>query len=57
MEISLEFMWHKIKASVAGQKSCNQISKHGICGAPLPRIRGRHCDVHTQGDGTITYVR
>ena len=30
MEITLEFMWHEIKASVAGQMSCNQISKHGI---------------------------
>jgi len=26
----LEFMWHEIKASVAGQMSCNQISKHGV---------------------------
>jgi len=30
MEITLEFMWHEIKASVAGQMSCNQISKHGV---------------------------
>ena len=28
--ITLEFMWHEIKASVAGQMSCNQISKHGV---------------------------
>ena len=26
----LEFMWHEIKVSVAGQMSCNQISKHGV---------------------------
>ena len=30
MGMTLEFMWHEIKSSVAGQKSCNQISKHGI---------------------------
>jgi len=30
MEMTLEFMWHEIKASVAGQMSCNQISKHGV---------------------------
>ena len=30
MEMTLEFMWHEIKASVAGQVLCNQISKHGI---------------------------
>ena len=23
-------MWHEIKASVAGQTSCNQIIKHGV---------------------------
>jgi len=23
-------MWHEIKASVAGQMSCNQISMHGV---------------------------
>jgi len=28
------------------------------CVAPRSwRVRRRHCDVHTQGDGTITYVR
>ena len=30
MKMTLEFMWHEIKASVAGQISCNQISKHGV---------------------------
>ena len=30
MEMTLEFMWHEIKARVAGQMSCNQISKHEI---------------------------
>ena len=30
MEMTLEFMWHEIKASVAGQMSCNQISKHRV---------------------------
>ena len=28
--MTLEFMWHEIKASVAGQMSCNQFSKHGV---------------------------
>ena len=30
MKMTLEFMWHDIKACVAGQISCNQISKHGV---------------------------
>ena len=30
MEMTLEFMWNEIKASVAGQMSCNQISKYGV---------------------------
>jgi len=30
MEITLEYVWHEIKASVAGQTSCNQISKYGV---------------------------
>ena len=30
MEITLEFIWHEIKASVAGQMPYNQISKHGV---------------------------
>jgi len=30
MEMTLEFMWHEIKASVAGQMSFNQISKRGV---------------------------
>jgi len=30
MKITLEFMCHEIKASVAGQMSCNQISKHEV---------------------------
>ena len=30
MKMTLEFMWHETKASVAGQVLCNQISKHGI---------------------------
>ena len=28
--MTLEFVWHEIKASVVGQMSCNQISKHGV---------------------------
>ena len=30
MEMILEFMWHEIKARVACQMSCNQISKYGV---------------------------
>ena len=30
MKMALEFMWHEIKASVVGQMSCNQISKHRV---------------------------
>ena len=26
------------------------------CGAPIRRVRGRHCDVHTQSDGTILSI-
>ena len=28
--MTLEFMWTEIKASVADQTSCNQISKYGV---------------------------
>ena len=28
--MTLEFMWHEIKASVAGQMLYNQISKYGV---------------------------
>ena len=27
------------------------------CNAPIPRVRGRHCDVHTQVRSTLTYIR
>jgi len=30
MKMTLEFMWHEINVSVAGQMSCNQISKHEV---------------------------
>jgi len=32
-----------------------EIPDEVFCGAPI--WRGRHCDIHTQGDGIITYVR
>ena len=27
------------------------------CDAPIPRVRGRHCDVYTQVENTLTYIR
>ena len=27
------------------------------CNAPIPWVRGRHCDVHTQVRSTLTYIR
>ena len=30
---------------------------YGRCNAPVPRVRGRHCDVHTQVRSTLTYIR
>ena len=30
MKMTLAFMWHEIKACIAGQMSCNQIRKHGV---------------------------
>jgi len=27
------------------------------CNAPIPQVRGRYSDVHTQDGDTLTYVR